>query len=166
MVKVSKKVIKQENTEVKKKKTDTLEQEVKKAAGVMRGRVVSAKVPQTVTVLIERRKMHHLYQKAFTSSKKYLVHDNLGVSLGDVVDIVKSKPISKNKHFKILRVVGRDIEAVVSEQLKEEAAEAIAEVMPEEKEEEPSETSRSPREEKPEKSRKRKEKSPKLKAGD
>lgn len=102
---------------------------------VMRGLVVSTKLPKTVTVIVERSKMHPLYHKAFKQSQRYLVHDELGVKEGDLVNIGQVKPISKNKHFKVLNVVGQDIAAIVSEQLKEEAAEAIAQVMPEEKEE-------------------------------
>ena len=97
---------------------------------VMRGRVVSAKLPKMVTVLVEREKIHPLYKKAFKQGKKYLVHDEVGVSSGDVVEIVKIRPISKNKHFQVLRVVGKDIEALVSEKLKEEAKQKIEEAMP------------------------------------
>lgn len=113
----------------------------------MVGRVVSAKTTKTAVVLVERTKIHPLYGKAFKRSKKYLVHDEKGVSEGDVVEIMQTKPISKNKHFIINKVVGKDIEAIVAEQLKEEAAEEIAEVMPEEKEEEPSDISHQTEEE-------------------
>lgn len=99
---------------------------------VLRGRVVSTKALKTVTVLVEKRVTHPLYGKSFKRSKKYLVHDGLGVSLGDLVEMIKVKPISKNKHFMISKVVGKNIEAVISEELKEKAAEAIAEVLPEE----------------------------------
>lgn len=103
---------------------------------ILKGRVTSVKVPQTVTVLVEWQKTHPLYKKTFKKSKKYLVHDDLKVSLGDVVEIVKVKPISKNKHFKVVKVVGQEIKVIIAEQLKEEAAEAIAEVMPEKQDEE------------------------------
>lgn len=100
----------------------------------LQGRVVSAKQKKSATVLISSRKLHPLYKKSFKRSKRYLAHDELGVVVGDVVEMVDTKPISKNKHFRITKVLGRDIEAVVSEELKEKAEEAIAEVMPEEKE--------------------------------
>lgn len=98
----------------------------------MIGRVVSTKMAKTATVLVTRTKTHPLYKKSYIFSKRYLVEDPLGVELGQVVDIRSSKPISKNKHFMITKVVGRDIEAVVTEQLKEQAEQAIGEVMPEE----------------------------------
>lgn len=102
----------------------------------IQGRVVSAKIPKTVTVLVEGRKIHPLYGKAYKYSKRYLVHDELGVSEGDVIEICQCRPISKNKRFQVRKVIGKDIEAIVTEQLKEEVQEAIAEVMPVEEERE------------------------------
>ena len=128
---------------------------------VMRGRVVSAKLLKTVTVLVEHRKTHPLYGKSVRRSKRYLVHDGLGAVLGDVVQILQTRPMSKNKHFKIGKIVGRNIEAIVTEQLKIKAAEAIAEVMPEEKKEskvESLESSEEVIEDKKEKRKVRKEK--------
>ncbi len=100
---------------------------------VKNGRVVSVKLAKTATVLIESRKTHRLYNKSFKRSKRYLVHDELGVKEGDLVEIVKIRPMSKLKHWQIIKVVGRDLEAIVNEELKSGVAEAIAEVMPEEK---------------------------------
>ncbi len=123
----------------KKVQTRTKQVEVKKeqaaaAMGqVLRGRVVTANQPQTVTVLVENRKTHPLYGKSFRRSKRYLVQDDIKVAVGDVVEISHGRPVSKNKNFRIVRVVGKDVAAVVREELKEDAAEAIAEVMPEEK---------------------------------
>jgi len=120
-----------------KKKQNTVKkevQEVNKGQQVVRGRVVAAKLPKTVTVLVESRKTHPLYGKSYKVSKKYLVQDDLGVTEGDLVEMVKVKPISKNKHFAVRKVVGRDIEAIVTKELKAEAAENIAEVMPEKSE--------------------------------
>ena len=97
---------------------------------VQRGLVTSAKNAKTVTVWIQRSKMHPLYKKAVKRSKRYLVHDEVGVKEGDVVEIVQIRPISKNKNWGILKVVGVDIATIVAEELKEGAAEAIAEVMP------------------------------------
>lgn len=105
-------------------------QERKKVQGSLKGLVVAASQPKTATVLVERRKTHPLYGKSFRRSKRYLVHDELGTKEGDVVEIVQIKPISKNKHFKVARVVGQDLEAAISEQLKEEAEEQIAKVIP------------------------------------
>lgn len=98
----------------------------------MIGRVVSTKMKNTVAVLVERTAKHPLYKKTFIRSKKYLVDADESIKDGDVVEIVKIKPISKNKHWKIVRVVGKDLVAINEEELKVAAEKAIAEVMPEE----------------------------------
>lgn len=100
----------------------------------MIGRVVSTKLTKTATILVERVAMQPLYKKTFVRSKKYLVHDPLGVKEGDVVEIIKVRPISKNKHWQITKVVGKSLAEIAEEKLKQAAKETIAEVMPEEKE--------------------------------
>lgn len=101
----------------------------------MTGRVISVKTQKTAAILVEGKKTHPLYGKSYVASKKYLVDDPIGVSLGDIVEIEKIRPISKRKHWRIVKVIGRDIEEIIEQQLKEKAEEAIEEVMPEEKEE-------------------------------
>lgn len=100
----------------------------------MIGRVVSTKTNKTVTVLIERTGKHPLYKKAFMRTKKYLVDDSIGVKMGDVVEIIKVKPISKNKHWRVIKIIGKNLEEINEEKLKAEAEEIISEVMPAEKE--------------------------------
>ena len=104
----------------------------------MIGRVVSVKMQKTVAVLVESRKTHPLYKKSFLRTKKYLVDDPLGAKLGQIVEFEKTRPISKRKHWQIKKVLGMDVVALGTETLKIEAAEAIAEVLPEEKETEES----------------------------
>lgn len=99
----------------------------------MIGRVVSAKMKNTVVVLVERRKTHPKYRKSFVRTKKYLAHDEIGVSVGDMVEFLESRPISKNKFMKVTKVVGRDVVALGAEAMKEVAEGAIAQVLPEEK---------------------------------
>lgn len=94
------------------------------------GLVIANKMIKTVTVLVESKKRHPLYKKSFVRSKKYLAHDEGGAAQGDVVEIVKVKPISKRKHWKVIRLLGKDLEKIATEGLKVEAAEAIAEVIP------------------------------------
>src|SRR5260221_12051901 len=101
----------------------------------MVGRVVSVKMSKTAVVLVGSKKTHPMYGKSYTWSKKYLVDDPMGVALGDIVIFNKVKPISKHKHWQIAKVLGKDIVSLEQAELQEEAAEAIAEVMPEEKEE-------------------------------
>jgi small subunit ribosomal protein S17 len=96
----------------------------------MRGRVVSNKAMKTATVLVETHKTHPLYGKSYIQTKKFLVDDQIGVAIGDIVEFVKTRPISKLKHWQIVKVIGRDIVAVESQVMKEAAKEAIEEVLP------------------------------------
>ena len=104
----------------------------------MKGRVVSNKMKNTVTVLIDSTKKHPLYKKSFAWSKKYLVDDPLGASLGDIVEIVKVRPVSKDKHFRVIKILGRDEVALGEEHMQTVVEQAIAEVLPEEEKEESS----------------------------
>lgn len=99
----------------------------------MIGRVVADKLEKTVTVLVESRKTHPLYKKTYAWSKKYLVHNEVGAVMGDLVNIEKCRPISKKKHWQVMKVVGRDIVPMSEQALKEVSQEVIEEVMPEEK---------------------------------
>lgn len=104
----------------------------------MVGRVVSIKSLKTVTVLVESVVEHPLYKKTYKQSKKYLVDDAIGVKLGDIVDFINCKPVSKNKHWRITKVLGKNFAEIAKEELKKEAESIISEIMPEEKTEEPS----------------------------
>ena len=73
---------------------------------VLTGVVVSDKMQKTVTVLVERQFPHPLYGKVIKRSKKYLAHDpEEKYKLGDVVEIFESRPSSKRKRFRVLRLV-------------------------------------------------------------
>lgn len=70
------------------------------------GRVVSDKMEKTVTVLIERRVRHPLLGKIVTRSRKYHAHsDNNEYKLGDLVMIQETRPISKTKAWKVIKLV-------------------------------------------------------------
>lgn len=101
----------------------------------MIGRVTSTKLTHTATVLVERIARHPLYKKTFLRSKKYLVDDPIGVKDGDMVEIIKCRPVSKNKHWMITKVVGKNLAEIVEAEQKMKAAAVIAEVMPEENKE-------------------------------
>ncbi|OGH07127.1 MAG: 30S ribosomal protein S17 [Candidatus Levybacteria bacterium RBG_13_35_9] len=69
------------------------------------GKIVSVKMGNTVVVEVTRRVTHPLYKKILKRSKKYKVDSSeITPVLGDSVKIVSTKPISKEKHFKILEV--------------------------------------------------------------
>ena len=71
------------------------------------GVVVSDKMMKTVVVEISRTFRHPLYQKVVHSSKKLVVHDELGCNVGDEVQIVESKPISRTKRFVVEKILSR-----------------------------------------------------------
>ena len=70
------------------------------------GKVVGTKLQKTTLVEVEDLVTHPLYKKRVRKSKKYQVHDEFGVKIGDKVKIESCRPISKNKHFRIKEVIG------------------------------------------------------------
>jgi len=69
------------------------------------GKVTSNKADKTLTVLVNRRVKHSLYGKIVTRSKKYHVHDeNNQGNIGDIVLIEETRPISKTKTWRLVRV--------------------------------------------------------------
>lgn len=69
------------------------------------GKVVSDKMEKTSVVEVTRRMVHPLYQKGVKRSKRYKVHDELGVAEGNWVKIAETRPISRDKRFKIVEVI-------------------------------------------------------------
>lgn len=66
----------------------------------LKGVVVSDKMDKTVVVDVSRFIEHKKYGKRFKITKKYKAHDeNNSSKIGDMVEIVETKPISKDKHF-------------------------------------------------------------------
>jgi small subunit ribosomal protein S17 len=78
------------------------------------GVVTHLSTEKTVTVQVDRDFRHPLYEKVVRSSKRYLVHDELGCQPGDKVVIVESKPISKRKRFVVQQVLRKVSEAEVA----------------------------------------------------
>ena len=70
------------------------------------GRVVSDKMNKTVTVLVERRVKHPLYDKVVTNSKKYHAHDETNqYKEGDLVEIEACRTLAKTKAWRVIRLV-------------------------------------------------------------
>ncbi len=72
---------------------------------IFTGHVISTKSAKTAVVSVDRIVIHPLYKKRFRRDRKYQVHDELGVKIGDNVHFVASKPYSKTKKWKILEVI-------------------------------------------------------------
>ena len=70
---------------------------------VLSGIVTKAAMQKTIVVKVTRFEKHPKYKKYQTISKKYKVHDEDGVAkVGDMVQIVETRPISKDKHFALV----------------------------------------------------------------
>jgi small subunit ribosomal protein S17 len=70
------------------------------------GRVVSDKMDKTVTVLVERRVPHPLYNKFVGRSKKYHAHDEQNeYHTGDLVLIEECRPMAKTKAWRVVKLV-------------------------------------------------------------
>jgi small subunit ribosomal protein S17 len=72
------------------------------------GRVVSNKMDKSIVVLMERQVKHPMYGKFIKRSKKYHVHDeNNECREGDTVTFKECRPLSKTKHWTLIKVVER-----------------------------------------------------------
>lgn len=79
-------------------------------AKVLQGTVSSDRPNKTIVVTVVTHKSHPLYKKRYISSKKVMAHDeNNKAKTGDKVTIIETKPISANKHFRLLEVVERPV---------------------------------------------------------
>ncbi len=70
------------------------------------GRVVSNKMDKTVVVAVETRRRHPLYKKIIRGTVKYKAHDeNNECGLGDKVRIVETRPLSREKRWRVAEIV-------------------------------------------------------------
>ena len=72
---------------------------------VREGIVVSNKMDKTVVVRIERRVQHPLYKKVVVRSQRFKAHDTLGCDEGDRVEIMETRPISKEKRWRVTQIL-------------------------------------------------------------
>lgn len=70
------------------------------------GTVVSDKMDKTVVVAVGRLKKHPLYNKYIRRTKKYKVHDEKNeCKAGDTIRFVETRPISKDKNWKLIDII-------------------------------------------------------------
>ena len=73
---------------------------------VREGVVVSNKMDKTAVVAITRQVMHPVYKKYIRRTQKYFAHDNDNqCQIGDIVRIVETRPLSKNKRWRVQEVL-------------------------------------------------------------
>lgn len=85
-----------------------MEDKTRKDKQVLQGVVVSDKMEKTIVVEIVTRKLHPLYKKYLTRSKKVKAHDETNdAKTGDTVRVVETRPLSKDKRWRLAEIVER-----------------------------------------------------------
>lgn len=70
------------------------------------GKVVSNKMQKSIVVAVERKVPHPLYKKYFTRTTKLMAHDEKQeANIGDVVKIMETRPLSKNKCWRLVEII-------------------------------------------------------------
>ena len=74
------------------------------------GKVVSDKMEKTIVVAVETTMRHSLYKKTIKVTKKYKAHDeNNQANVGDIVLIMETRPLSKEKSWRLVKVVEKAV---------------------------------------------------------
>ncbi|AEL26337.1 30S ribosomal protein S17 [Cyclobacterium marinum] len=72
------------------------------------GKVVSNKMDKSITVAVERRVKHPIYGKFVGKTTKFMAHDeNNDCKQGDLVKISETRPLSKNKRWRLVEIIER-----------------------------------------------------------
>jgi small subunit ribosomal protein S17 len=71
------------------------------------GVVVKAKMQKTVVVAVERLVRHDVYRKTIRRTSTFMAHDDKGAQRGDRVRIVETRPLSKNKRWRVEEILSR-----------------------------------------------------------
>ncbi len=75
---------------------------------VMRGTVVSNKMQKTIVVQVDRKVRHPIYEKFVSRRTKLHAHDEAGeAKIGDTVEVMQTRPLSKLKRWRLIRIVHR-----------------------------------------------------------
>ena len=70
---------------------------------ILKGKVIKDQNNKTIVVLVKRKYSHPFFEKVITSSKRYHAHDeNNKFKIGDIVQIIESKPLSKKKKWEVI----------------------------------------------------------------
>lgn len=81
---------------------------MKEQRRVLIGRVLSNRMDKTVVVEVERRRRHRLYGKVIAMRKKYKAHDaDNACEIGDLVEMVESRPLSREKRWMVTQILER-----------------------------------------------------------
>ncbi len=70
------------------------------------GIVVKNKMDKTVSIAIERKVAHPIYKKYFKKTTKFMAHDEKNeCGIGDLVKVMETRPLSKNKKWRVVEIV-------------------------------------------------------------
>ncbi|MGE0430975.1 MAG: 30S ribosomal protein S17 [Planctomycetota bacterium] len=84
----------------------TKEAPVRNRRKLMAGRVMSSKMNKTITVRIERRTPHPLYEKIVSTYSTLHAHDeNNEAKEGDFVEVMETRPLSRTKRWRLVRII-------------------------------------------------------------
>ncbi len=90
--------------------TENATSAVSESARTVEGKVVSNKAEKTISVLVERKVKHPLYGKYIRTSTKFMAHDEGNeCGEGDTVVIEECRPLSKNKSWRLVKVVEKAV---------------------------------------------------------
>ena len=85
-------------------------QEIRSERKTRVGKVVSDKMQKTIVVAVETTKPHPLYGKRVKHTKKFKAHDeNNEAKMGDTVRIMETRPLSKEKRWRLVEVVEKAV---------------------------------------------------------
>ena len=100
------------NDEVKNSNVDEtskdmkVEEETRGKRKLRVGKVVSAKMQKSISVMIEKTVKHPMYKKYYKKTSKFMAHDeNNECKVGDIVKIMETRPYSKNKRWRLVEVL-------------------------------------------------------------
>jgi small subunit ribosomal protein S17 len=93
--------------------TEPQEQDQRGVRRTIQGTVTSQKMDKTVVVTVIRRVRDRRFHKFLTRRVKYKAHDeNNTYKVGDLVELVESRPMSRTKRWRVLRLINRPAEVV------------------------------------------------------
>ena len=77
---------------------------------VLTGKVVSDKMNKTIVVEINTKKSHPLYGRQVKYTKRFKAHDeNNEAKVGDIVEVMETRPLSADKHFRLVRIIEKAV---------------------------------------------------------
>lgn len=87
------------------------------------GRVTSDKMQKTIVVAVEELKRHRVYKRTYRYTTKFKAHDEYNEArIGDMVVIEETRPLSKEKRWKLVKILNRAVQTVPVEQVVAELA--------------------------------------------